>query len=136
MSFFSHPSPDSELGWHIVTLIKRCYLNDFHLEKLGGGASGEPDSPIGEENHASEDPEHRCEGGAGEPGAGAGVGRGCLLEGAPLSGGSGSPPLRAPGEAKQGNCWEGLWSCHLPRPKSARDREPEALTPGQHLELG
>ncbi|KAB0387359.1 hypothetical protein FD755_002315 [Muntiacus reevesi] len=57
---------------------------------------------------ASEAPEHRCGGGAGEPGAGAGAGKGVSTPGSTTPWGSGSPPLRAPGEARQGNAGRGL----------------------------
>lgn len=47
------PSPPpwhSESGWHTVTLIidkGLCCLTNLQLERLGGGASGKPDSPVG-----------------------------------------------------------------------------------------
>lgn len=101
------PRAPQHSGWHIVTLMKRCCLPDLQLEKLGGGASVKPDSPM-RRTEAPEASEHRCAGGAREPGAGAGVGRGYPLEGAPLPGAS-SPPLhRVPGEARQGNAGRGL----------------------------
>lgn len=59
--------------------------------------------PQGLRPEASEAPEHRCEGGAGEPGAGPGAGKGVSTPGSTTPWGSVSPPLRAPGGARQGN---------------------------------
>lgn len=72
-----------------MTLIidkELCSLTNLQLERLGGGASGKPDSPVGR-TEAPEASEHRCGGGAREPGVRAGVGRGYLLKGAPFPGG-------------------------------------------------
>lgn len=91
----------SEPGWHAVTLMERGCLTDLQREELGGGASVKPDRPM-ERTEAPEASEHRCAGGAREPGARAGVGRGYLLEGAlppgglaPLFTGSQEKPGRA-----------------------------------------
>lgn len=74
---------------------------------------------------APEAPEHRCGGGAGEPGAG--VGKGGICSGASL--GVQLPSSLGPRRSQAGPRWEGPWRPNrcLPRAESARDREPGAL---------
>lgn len=77
--------------------------------------------------------------GLGSQVQGVGAGKGVSTPGSTTPWGSGSPPLRAPGGARQGNAGRGLGlgSCCLPRPESARDKEPGALKKsGVYLALG
>ena len=85
--------------------------------------------PQGLRTEASEVPEHRCWGGAGEPGAGAGAGQGGFYSREHHSLGVRLPSSQGPRRSQAGQSWEGPWgpSCCLPRPESARDKEPGAL---------
>lgn len=95
--------------------------------------------PQGLRTEASEAQEHRCGGGAGEPGAGGGSRKGGFYSREHHSLEVQLPSSQGPRRSQAGQCWEGPWgpNCCLPRPESARDKEPGALKKsGVYLALG
>ena len=77
--------------------------------------------PQGLRTEASEVPEHRCWGGAGEPGAGAGAGKGGFYSREHHSLGVWVPSSQGLRRSQAGQCWEGPWG---PRPRAQLSPSP------------